>query len=124
MFGPPERAAYLKFRSAFQEVMDPALYEITWLDQQLINGIYRIWPGENSAIITGFRFYPTGAADIEGIVAAGDAQEIASSLIPRAEEWAKSIGCAGALIESREGWERILKPHGWQRHQISLRKVL
>lgn len=122
-FGPAERASYLRWRDQFEAVMDPRLYSIEWLDRQMLNGVYRIWPGEGAAIIAGLKHYPTGAVDIEGIVAAGDAEEIVSCLIPQAEEWGRSIGCIGALISSREGWGRLLKKHGYGPHQFSIRKV-
>lgn len=123
MFGPAERQAYLRFRSDIEALLDPALYSITWLDRQLIEGVFRAWAGENAIIVTGLKQYPTGAVDIEGIVAAGDVGEIVSGLIPRAEEWARGAGCVGAIIESREAWSRLLKPHGYSPHQISIRKA-
>jgi len=123
MFGPSERAAYLRHRDDFAQVMDPRLYTIEWLDLQLINGTYRLWASDNAAIIAGVKLYPTGAMDVEGIVAAGDAEEIVNILIPQAEQWGRENGCSGAIIESRPAWTRLLEPHGYQPHQIRIRKV-
>ena len=119
----PDWAGYLRFRDAFAKVLDPALYTIDWLDLQIVQGAFLLWVGRNAAIIAEVKHYPTGARDIAGMLAAGDLAEIVNELIPAAEAYGQSIGCIGALIESREGWERALKPHGYARHQVALRKV-
>ena len=49
---------------------------------------------------------------------------IVNVLIPRAEEWGRSIGCTLAIIESRPGWAREMKKHGYSTHQISISKEL
>lgn len=118
----PDWAAYLRFRDAFGEVMDPRLYTLDWLDAQLLTGQAMFWATDNAAILAELKLYPTGARDIHGLIAAGDLQDIIESLIPQAEQWARGIGCIGAIIESREGWVKALKPSGYNIHQVSVRK--
>lgn len=115
---------YLRFRQAFAEVMDPRLYTIDWLDRQVVTGGVKFWATEDAAIIAQIKTYPTGAMDIEGLIAAGDMADIVNLLIPAAEQWAKAVGCIGAIIQSREGWARALKPHGYRIYQTALRKEL
>ena len=43
-------------------------------------------------------------------------------LIPKAEQWGRELGCIGALIESREGWARVMRPHGYRLFQTTIRK--
>lgn len=116
-------AGYLSFRPAFTEAMDQRLYSIDWLDGRVLDGSALFWRTENAAIIAEVREYPTGAYDIHGLIAAGELAEIVETLIPQAEAWGRENGCVGALIESREGWARALKPMGYEPYQTSVRKV-
>ena len=121
---PPNWSGYLRFRSDFAEVIDPRLYTIEWLDEEVLAGAALLWVGRNAAIIARIKHYPTGAYDIEGLIAAGDLEEIAGELIPAAEDWGRAQGCVGAIIQSREGWARVLKGAGYSVHQVALRKGL
>jgi hypothetical protein len=117
-------AGYLRFREQFAAATDPEFYPGEWLDAQVAQG--KAWPiiGENAAIVVEVRAYPGGAAAVHGLVAAGDMVEIVNELIPAAEQWGRSKGCKYGLIESREGWSKVLKDHGWRTHQQSLLKEL
>ena len=120
----PDWSGYLRFRPDFAEVLDPRLYTIEWLDEQVLSHAVKLWIGREAAIVAQVKHYPTGARDIEGLIAAGDLEEIAGELIPAAEDFARSMGCVGAIIQSREGWARVLKGQGYQPYQIALRKEL
>lgn len=117
-------AGYLKFRAGFEEATDPEEYPIEWLDHQVAVGT--AWPiiGKKAAVVVEFKQYPGGARAVHGLVAAGDINEIANSLIPAAEEMGRRSGCKYGLIESREGWARVLKNHGYEVRQVTLRKEL
>jgi hypothetical protein len=115
---------YPRFREAFAEAMDSRLYTIGYLDRLLLSGKAQIWFGEKAAIVTEIRPYPTGARVIHGVVAAGDLQEIAEILIPKAEQWGRSIGCAFASIESRPGWAKALRSAGYVPYQLAIMKEL
>ena len=115
---------YARFRPRLAEALDPRLHTIEHLDALLLSGRARIWIGAGAAIVTELRAYPTGATAIHGLVAAGDLGEIVGTLIPKAEAWARSIGCAMAIIESRPGWARALEAQGYAPHQLALRKAL
>lgn len=117
-------AGYLRFRSQFEQVMDPARYTIEWLDSQILSGAFVLIVGDRAAIVFGIEEYPTGARDIHGQIAAGDLEEIVSNLIPRAEELGRAGGCIGAMISSRPGWARALKDSGYEVHQVTVRKAL
>lgn len=115
---------YPRWREAFGEALDPRLHTLEWLDGLVDQGRVLLWANDEAAILAEVRFYPTGAKDIHGLVAAGDLSAIANDLIPQAEEWARRAGCIGAVIESREGWARVLKPAGYHPYQTALRKEL
>ena len=115
---------YQRFRARFREAMDPRLYPIAYLDGLVRSGIAHFRCTERAAIVFALRQYPSGASDVHGLVAAGDMNEIVERLIPEAEAWGKQQGCIGALIESRAGWARLLKRHGYEPHQMAVRKEL
>ena len=116
--------AYLRFRPQFAEALDERLHTVGHLDMLLNSGAAKAWFGDNAAMVTELRTYPTGAAVIHGLVAAGELSEIVGQLIPKAEAWAKSIGCVMAIIESRPGWAKALKASGYEPHQVAVRKEL
>lgn len=115
-------AAYHKWRPEFERVMDSRMYTILWLDAQVWSGRAWFWGDAKAGIVAELRHYPTGAFDIHGLVAAGDVAVIRDALIPQAEAWARSIGALGAIIESREGWAKVLRKSGYEPFQSAVRK--
>lgn len=115
--------AYLRHRDEIAALLDPALYTIEWLDQQIAERRALVLGDDTAVIVVEIKHYPTGAMDVHGIVAAGELEAILG-LIEQAENWARDVGCVGALIASRPGWARVLKSRGYEMHQISVRKVL
>jgi len=120
----PDWAGYRRFRPLFAEAMDPAFYPIDHLDALLLSGRARLFVGEEAAIVAEIRAYPGGARAVHGLVAAGRIEEIVDALIPRAEAWGRARGCTHAVVESRAGWMRALRLHGYEPHQVALRKDL
>ena len=117
-------AGYILWRPAFLEAIDQRLYPARWLDGIVAAEAVQFWRSENSAALTEIRSYPSGAADLHGLVAAGDIEEVRDILVPQAEAWARQIGCVGFSIESRPGWARLLKNNGFEPHQVAVRKEL
>lgn len=117
-------AGYLEWRPAFLEVIDQRLYNADWLDREVQYGRAHIWRSPNACALTEFRIYPTGVADLHGLVACGDIAEVRDILVPRAEAWARAMGCVGFIIESRPGWVKLLKSQGFEPHQWAVRKEL
>lgn len=115
---------YLIWRDEFAKVLDPVYYTIEWLDREVAEGRVGVLSTEHAAILFDIKTYPTGAKDINGLLAAGKLDDIVGALIPAAEQAGRSLGCVGALIESREGWTRALRTQGYQPHQVSVRKAL
>ena len=120
----PDWAGYHRFRPQLAEALDPDFYPIEYLDALILSGRARFWAGAHAAIVAEIRDYPGGARAVHGLVAAGRIEDIVNQLIPLAEAWGKAIGCTSAIIESRSGWMRALKPHGYEPHQVAVRKEL
>lgn len=116
-------AAYLRHRAEIEALLDPRLYRIEWLDEQVATHSVGCMGNDRGVIVFEVKHYPTGAMDVHGLVAAGELEAILG-LIEEAENWARDVGCVGALIASRPGWARVLKSRGYESHQVSVRKVL
>ena len=115
---------YQRFRPLFEQALDPRFYNIEYLDSLVLSMRAQIWFSDNAAIVTEVKTYPSGATAICGVIAAGDLGEIVNVLIPKAEEWGRSLGCTFAMIESRQGWARQMKQHGYAPFQVSIVKEL
>lgn len=115
-------ASYLPWRAAIAEMLDPRRHTIEWLDGQVMTGLASVWTTPDAAIVTEIRSYPTGARDIHGLAAVGSLDAVRDVLIPAAEEYGRSIGCLGAVIESRPGWKRALASSGYEVRQVALGK--
>lgn len=120
----PDWAGYLAFRDRFIEVMDQRYHTIEWLDGQVLSGEFKFLRSDDAALIVELRDYPTGAKDVHVLIAAGDAEQIVEELRPTAEQWGRDQGCIAAIVESRPGWAKYLKPHGYDPHQLAVRKEL
>lgn len=108
------------FRAEFVAI-DPERYTAAYIDEKVLSGAWRLWSDGRAAILAEIRSFPTGVKEVHGIAAAGDLQAIVG-LIPLAEQWGRENGCKWAIIESREGWLRMLP--GYFAHTVAARKEL
>jgi hypothetical protein len=116
--------AYRRWRDEFAAALDPRLYSIDWLDDEVLIGTLKLFACEDAAVLTEFRHYPTGAFDLHFMLGAGSLEGLRDMLRPQVEAWAKKEGALGAIVESRAGWQRALMACGYEPHQVSLRKDL
>lgn len=114
---------YLRFRPLFAEAVDTRLYTIDHLDAIMLSGRGKCWASDKAAIVAEIKQFPTGAKAVCGVLAAGELEEIVK-LIPLAEAWGKAGGCAFGMIDSRPGWAKRMKRHGYETWQVSLIKEL
>jgi len=121
---PPRIDPYQIWRGEFAKATDETLYPMAWMDREIEAGRFLLDHTADAAVVTGIKHYPSGLFDVEGIVAAGNAETIVGVLIPTVVERARQIGASGALIESRSGWLRLLKGQGFEPHQTSIRRAL
>lgn len=115
---------YWRFRDKFAKVLDPRYYPLEWLDVQIATGKMVLFTTSNSAILASIRTYPSGLKELHGELAAGNLETVVSQLIPQAEAYGRLHGCEIAVIQSREGWAKVMKASGYSLHQTSLRKAL
>lgn len=112
--------AYEPFRHEFHAI-DPDYYPADYMDGQVYAGFWRCWGTPDAAILAELKRYPSGLLEVHGVAAAGNLQAIVD-LIPLAEQWGRELGAVRAVIESREGWARLLP--GYEPHQVAVRKEL
>ena len=122
LFDRDRSLSYQRWRPEFALAMDPRFFTVLQVDALLTQHQAGFWYSENAAVVAQVRDYPGGERVIHGMVAAGKLEEIVGQLIPTVEEWAAGIGCTSAVIESREGWARSLKPSGYGPHQVAVIK--
>lgn len=117
-------AAYCHWRPEFAKAMDEDLYPLSWLDDQVARDEARFAYTETAAILYEYKQYPSGAFQVEGLVAAGDVETIARVLIPFVETEAAHAGAVAAQIASRPAWARVLREQGYAPYQTTIRKPL
>ncbi len=83
-----------------------------------------LWRGERSAVFVRIESTSTGETVMQLAPAGGDLDELMDVALPQLEDWARSVGVTQVLIQAgRDGWERVMKPRGYERTAIVLRKV-
>lgn len=112
---------YRRFRQDFASILDNRFYTLAWLDGQVADNSIRCWSDSRAAILATIKTYPTGARELHGMAAAGHLPSI-PPLIALAEQWGREHGCLEACIDSRPGWERVMKDYHLS--QVTIRKAL
>lgn len=119
-----EYNGYLVFRDEFLTILDERFYTPEWLDSQVWAGFYRCIACDDAALLFEIKGYPTGLRELHFVAAAGELSSLIKDLRPKAEDYAREIGCRIVSVASRAGWARALKPHDYEVYQTVLRKEI
>ena len=92
------------------------------LARKLQAGTAQFWPGKRAAMVT--EVQSVGSDRVMVVLSAGGDMDEIMEMRPGIEAMARLMGCSAAEIEGRKGWEKMLKPHGYEFHTVVLRKVL
>jgi len=114
----------MRFRDQIADAIDQGLYPIQWLDAQVYAGFVKVWSADDACCLTEIRTFPSGLFEVHYMVAAGNKETMVNVIAPQVEQWAREIGAIFTSIASRKGWERVMKPHGYEVQRIELRKKL
>lgn len=120
----PNWPAYQKFRPQLAEALGPDFYPITYVDDLLLAGRAQLFFSDHAAMVAEIKDYPGGARVVHCLVAAGRMNEIVDTIRPEVEGWGLRNGARQAIVESRCGWMKVLKPHGYEPHQVAVIKSL
>lgn len=85
-----------------------------------------VWRGARSVVMLRVNEpTSTGEKVCEASPAAGDLTEILERGVADVEAFARHNGCTQVHVRAgRDGWERALRQHGYERTAVILRKVL
>jgi hypothetical protein len=89
------------------------MYNLTDIKENIRLGIFHIWGGKNSVIITYFTEYPRYKV-LNILIGAGDYNEL-EKMLSSVEIFAKHYGCRKIFLGGRKGWSRKLKHLGFQK---------
>jgi hypothetical protein len=118
----PLHAQWMRWRPMFEEAMSDGLYSIGMLERSIGQGRSIFFPGKNAALV-GEKVSYHDRDVFQVLWCVGDLEE-AVGMAPGVEAMARSLGCAEMLIEGRKGWERVLKPMGYEPWSVTVRKAL
>jgi hypothetical protein len=116
-------ADYLECRDILLEALangDGRVNEALLLSQ-LIRGHYQLWRTANSAGITQIN-ENVFSKSLFIFLAGGDLSEIEHIAGPVVEQWAAEQGCTSIILSGRRGWERALRPLGYDFQSTNLIK--
>jgi hypothetical protein len=121
----PVMVQWARFRDRFAEAMaeSDSLYTIDELEQRIATHRAYLFAGKNAAVVGQVEPYPGGAQAMQISWACGDLGEILS-LAPGIEAMARMVGCTVMIVEGQKGWERLLKPAGYEFFSVTLSKAL
>lgn len=120
---PPPHAHWERCKAWIADGLEGSLLKVEDIEAALARGEAVLWPGERCALVSEFVSYPSGERASQVMSAGGDLDEILS-MVPGMEAFARLNGCAVSTVEGRRGWERVLKPAGYEFLSIKLRKTL
>lgn len=118
----PMGAQWAKWRPMLADAMDGSHHRIEEVERGVFQHRLQFWPGEKAAMVTEIVDY-SGAKAIQVMWMAGDIED-AIAMAPGISAFGRLMGCTEVLIEGRPGWQRVLKPHGFELWSVTLRKAL
>lgn len=119
----PPSAHWERCKGWIEEGLGDSLLKITGIEAAIAHGEAILWPGQKCALVSEFVTYPSGERASQVMSAGGDLEEI-MSMVPGMEAFARLNGCAISIVEGRKGWEKVLKPSGYEFASLTLRKAL
>lgn len=119
----PLLSQWARFRDRFQTAMKDGFWTVEDLEQKIAHRRAFFFPGKDSAMIGEVGVYPGGRKVFQILWAVGTVEELVS-MAPGVEAVARMMGCDGALIEGEQGWEKVLKDHGFKPWSVTLYKAL
>jgi hypothetical protein len=96
----------------------PPFETIDGIEQKIADGQYQFWAGNTAAAVTEVR--ELGPFKVLSILhAGGELSSLIRELLPVLYEAAANLGCSLVMVMGRKGWERALKPEGYE-HAVTV----
>ena len=97
------------------------MYNLSDIKEKIHQGMFHIWGGKNSVMITEFVEY-LRVKVMNLLFCAGDYKEL-EAMLPSFEQFAKHFGCKRIYGGGRKGWLRKIKHLGFEQEYL-VRKQL
>lgn len=110
-----------------KELLTPALEradEVSWewLLEGIANGDIQLWMGKESALTT--RIIYGLHTELQWLMVGGKLNEVLE-MVPKIEDWARSMNCRKARFVGRKGWAKVLTNLNYKiKPQVSMTKEL
>jgi hypothetical protein len=89
------------------------MYNLSDIKEKIHQGMFHIWGGKNSVMITYFIEYPRYNA-LSILIGGGDYKEL-EKMFPSVEHFARHHGCRKIFLGGRKGWSRKIKHLGFEK---------
>ena len=96
-------------------------YTIKDVEDKISNGLFHLWAGKESALVTEFVIFPKHKV-LNLLFCGGDYNELVE-MLPSIEAFAKAAECKRMYGGGRKGWSRKLKNLGFEEEHM-IRKEL
>ena len=88
----------------------------------LVSGRMQLWPAERACAVTEIVIYPRKTV-LHVFLAGGDMDQL-FDMIDSAADWGRGQGCTSMSLSGRLGWQRAMKPLGWEAKMVVMEKEL
>lgn len=88
----------------------------------VLTGRMQLWPAERGCAVTEIVVYPQKKV-LHVFLAAGEMDQL-FDMIESAAEWARGQGCTAMTLAGRLGWQRAMKPLGWEPKMIVMEREI
>ena len=96
-------------------------YTIDHVEDKISNGLFHLWAGKKSALVTEFVIFPKHKV-LNLLFCGGDYNELVE-MLPSIEAFARAAECKRLYGGGRKGWSRKLKHLGFEEEHM-IRKEL
>tara|TARA_A100001201_G_scaffold98253_1_gene84699 strand:+ start:715 stop:1110 length:396 start_codon:yes stop_codon:yes gene_type:complete len=96
-------------------------YTIDHVEDKISNGLFHLWAGKESALVTEFVIFPKHKV-LNLLFCGGDYNELVK-MLPSIEAFARAAECKRLYGGGRKGWSRKLKHLGFEEEHM-IRKEL
>lgn len=83
------------------------------VEADIAAGEAQFWPGRKAAVVTQITDFPRFRG-LHFWLCGGDLDELTTVMRPYIETWGAERGCQRFTTAGRQGWQRVMKQHGYE----------
>lgn len=92
------------------------------VEEAIRSGRMQLWPADRACAVTEIVVYPRKTV-LHIFLGGGDMDQL-FDMIDDAAAWGKRQGCTSMSLSGRMGWQRAMKPLGWEPKMVVMEKEL